>query len=162
MFSMPRVRYMRLIGMDRRTMKSRWKRFNKNPIKKAGNYVRVIARNSIRRGRLNRAGKRVPSRAPRPPKSWVPGKNPPFKRILSVPNIWGTQAIVGMQKLQGAPGSPVPGRHEHGGTGTAIVPIGKGRTRKVRARYRKRAFMEPAKQRALPKLPSFWKDALTK
>lgn len=163
----------RLQYFDRSVIRRNWNRINESPLKRSGFLVRRIARGSIRRG-----GKRKnPSRPGTPPRSHWPGATPPFKMIFSVPQRLDTSVIVGMVGFtKRAAGEPVPGLHEHGGRARRRVfrkgseqRDAKGRfLRRKRfaeqavVRYEPRPFMQPALEKARPRLPKLWEGSLTK
>jgi len=133
----------RLTFFDRSVIRRNWRKINESPMKKAGLLVRRIARGSIRRGRLTKAGYKRPSKPGRPPKSWREGK--PFKMIYSIPGRLGASVLVGMVGF-GQRGEPPPGLMEHGGKATRKVNIREkgrvgrnklGRFISVRAKRRK-------------------------
>jgi len=172
-------------NFDRTIIKRNWKKINRGPLTKSGNFVKVIAKRSIRRGK--KGGK--PSPIGRPPKARKgKGKGTPFKLIFSVPRIGGTSVIVGMVGFGGR--SAVPGMHEHSGRArrSVIVKTAAGRHKKTgrftkaktagrwvtrggkhkfipkivtkMASYPPRPFMFPALIKARPKLPKFWLNSL--
>jgi len=157
---------------DRNVIKTRWPRFNKDPLQKAGNLVMRIARGSIRR-RSKLRGK--PSMPGSPPYSRQPGSTPPFKMIFSLPMRLGTSVIVGMVGFGGQPA--VPGLQEHGGRAIRRVfqNLGKQRSRRTgrftktrisykreNVRYPERPFMFPALKRARAALPSLWLNSVSR
>ena len=107
--------------MDREIIRRNWSKINKNPMQRAGNLVRMIARGSIKRrsattrsGRQKTIAERKPSPPGQPPRSWQNTGTPPMKMIFNLPNDrWGASQIVGMVGF-GA-GQPIPSLHEHGG-----------------------------------------------
>ena len=160
---------MALIYFDRTIIKRNWKRLNRGPLQRAGNLVRMDARQSIRR-----AGPRTrPNPAGMPPMSRKKGRTPPFKMIYSVPQHFYTSVVVGMVGFGGS--NPVPGLQEHGGYARRGVFV-KGRRRLKRGglggiqykrvirgvRYPRRPFMVPALHRKLPVLPLLWRDSLSR
>lgn len=165
---------MKIHFFDRSIIKTRWPRFNRDPLLKAGNLVMTIARGSIKR-RKNKYGK--PSPAGTPPRSRQPGNTPPFKQIFSVPFRLGTSVIVGMVGYGGSP--PVPGLHEHGGQAQRFIYRWRKQERSKRSgrylkkrtsykremvKYPQRAFMQPALLRAmtLGRLPRFWQASISR
>lgn len=152
---------------DRNVVKTRWRKINETPIKRAGLLVRAIARRSIR---VRKSDK--PSPAGEPPRSRAPGK--PLKLIFSVPDNYATQTIVGPLGFH-KPGEPTPAVHEFGETAIRTVFVKadnqgrstKGRFRKKRRvakrksiKYPKRAYMRPALKKARDKLPELWAGSL--
>jgi len=170
-----------MVFFDRSVIKTRWRKFNETPIKKAGLLVRRIAINSIRKGGISKrkAGKRLTSKPGRPPKWWRAGSPPPFHMIYSVPSPFQTSTTVGMVGFTRKSQEPVPGLHELGGTkririklrvrsrrhfrgkGGKFIPTGTV-TGTVAARYPKRPFMRPALRKATPKIPGLWKGSFSK
>lgn len=165
---------MQIHFFDRSIIRTRWPKFNSDPLQKAGNLIMRIARGSIKR-RKDLRGK--PSPAGQPPRSRQPGHTPPFKQIFSVPFRLGTSVIVGMVGYGGTP--PVPGLHEHGGVAQRFVYRRQPQRRSKRTgqylkkrisykkemvKYPQRAFMEPALLRAisLGRIPYFWQASITK
>lgn len=167
----------KMVYFDRSIIKRNWKRINTNPLHRAGQMVRKVARGSIRPRKRRPKGQRMkekPSKAPNPPFSRAPGK--PFKRIFNVPNKLGTSEIVGMMGFGKAPGStmPVPGLHEHGGSAVrrVFVKSHQRRTKKGRfgknvmkpvrklVRYPKREFMKPALAKVRKNMPHLWRGSL--
>jgi len=161
---------------DRNVIRTRWPKFNKDPLQKAGNLVMRIARGSIRRRSLKR-GK--PSRPGTPPYSRRPGTTPPFKMIFSIPFHLGTSVIVGMVGFNSGgfnASKPVPGLHEHGGSARRYVFTNTGQRRSRRTgrflknrityktkmvKYPERPFMMPALKRARAVLPSLWVSSIS-
>lgn len=175
---------------DRSIVRTNWRKINRGPMSKAGNFVKVIAKRSIRRaGKSKKTGRRTrkPSPAGRPPKTRAAGD--PFRLIFSIPVRGGTSAVVGMVGFKRSR-QPTPGLHEHGGRvqRTLIERTGGGREKKT-GRFRKsktrgrwvtrqgqrrfipkkvtkmvsypvRDFMKPALIKAAPKLPTFWLNSL--
>lgn len=155
---------------DRDVIKTRWPKFNKNPLQHAGNLVMRIARGSIKR-RTKLRGK--PSQAGTPPYSRQPGSTPPFKQIFSVPFRFGTSVIIGMVGY-GNP-NPAPGLQEHGGTAqrTVFTNLGRKRLKSGRmgrnrrsfkrqlVKYPQRPFMWPALMRAKAVLPGMWLNSIS-
>lgn len=169
----PRVQ---LQYFDRNIIKTRWPKFNRDPLMHAGNLIMRIARGSIRR-RIKKRGK--PSPQGTPPFSRQPGGTPPFKQIFSVPNFLTTTVIVGMVGYFQSKGPPVPGLHEQmsGQDGSAQRFIfRKGAQRRNKrtgrfgkrvtsykretVRYPKRPFMFPALRKARHRLPWLWANSL--
>lgn len=115
-----------LATFDRGVIKTNWKKINQGPMTRAGNIVRSNARGSIRRGNPSTPKeKRKPGN--KTPKSWQPGKTPPFKMIYSVPNSLSTfdvAQIVGMVGFGGT-GEPPPALAEYGGSAMRKVVIRK-------------------------------------
>lgn len=158
---------------DRNVIRTRWPKFNKDPIKHAGNLVMKIARGLIKRGKPG--GK--PRPPGQPPKSRKPGSTPPFKMIFSVPFRLGTAVIVGMVGFGGFGGGdlPPPGLQEHGGHAQRKVFIDHGRRRlksgrygknriqykSKRVKYPRRPFMLPALMRARQVLPKMWQMSIS-
>lgn len=174
-------RYSAVTKFDRSIIRKNWKRMNEDPLRRAGNIVRVIARRMIRR---RKKGGR-PGPAGQPPFSRRPGKLPPFKMIFNdtipVAGI-NMSHVVGMVGFRKHPkwGPPVPGIHEHGASNVMrMVP--EYRKRKVRTgkrgrprekkyyvlkkrlvTYPKRPFMLPALEKARPYMAILWHSALSK
>lgn len=165
---------------DRSILRHKWGAYNKNPLEKAGNLVRKIARGSIRRIGHRKGSpflhkQDTYSKPGRPPYSRQPGSVPPFKMIYSVPNRLGTSVIVGMVGFS-ARSNPVPGLMEHGGLATRSVfqkMPGQQRRRgrqnrafpqlvlvKKTIHYAPRPFMFPALMKARTRLPQLWKDSV--
>ena len=165
---------MRIHYFDRKVIKTRWPRMNRDPLLHAGNLIMRIARGSIRR-RIKKRGK--PSPPGMPPYSRKPGGTPPFKQIFSVPNFIRTSVVVGMVGYGGNP--PVPGLHEQmqGQDGKAQRYVfrkgsqrrlqsgrfGKRRTsyKRETVRYPKRPFMAPALRKTRSRLPHMWAYSLS-
>lgn len=165
---------------DRNILRHKWPRWNKNPLEKAGNLVRKIARGSIRRIGQRKGSpflhkQNTYSKPGRPPYSRQPGAVPPFKMIYSVPQKLGTSVIIGMVGFN-SKANPIPGLMEHGGTVTRNVwqkAPGQQRRRgnQIRAfpnlimvkktvHYAERPFMFPALRKAQRKLPRLWQDSI--
>jgi len=150
----------------RAVIKSNWDKLATRPISRFGMIIRGNARSEI--GRQARH-KTKPRPSPKAPRSRNAAK--PFKLIFSSPGF--SEVVVGMVGF-GGPGTPVPGLHEHGGTVQRNVLIGRkwktvqGRkvqkaiVRKRTVRYPIRQFMQPAYERALPKLPAMLRGTLNK
>jgi hypothetical protein len=149
----------KLVYFDRSIIRSRWSKFNKNPLEKAGNVVRKIARQSIKRRKLG--GRSGP--IGEPPRSRQPGATPPFKMIYSVPYQFGTTVIVGMV---GFNSEGMPGYHEHGGRAFRFVFARNtynrfgGRVRRS-VRYPRRPFMMPALVKGKQRFPALWRNSLS-
>lgn len=156
-----------LTYFNRNIVKTKWRKLNETPIKRAGLLVRTIARRSIRTRKSDK-----PSPAGEPPRSRAPGK--PLKLIYSVPNSFATQAIVGPLGFN-KDRVPTPSVHEFGERAIRTIFVRednqrrstKGRFRKKRrlpvrktVKYQKRPFMAPALEKARPRLPALWKDSL--
>ena len=156
---------------DRSIIRTNWRAINEGPLKKAGLLVRRIARGSIRHvGGPSSKRRARPSRPGTPPRSRKSSR--PFKLIYSVPDKFGTSVVVGMMGFGGK--DPIPGLHELGGRVRRRVfantnPFRHGnrinRRQKTKlvtrtVRYPVRAFMRPALQRALPKLPMLWRTSM--
>lgn len=162
----------KMTWFDRNVIRTRWPKFNKDPLQHAGNLVMRIARGSIKR-RTKLRGK--PSIAGSPPYSRQPGSTPPFKQIFSVPFRFGYSVAVGMIGY-GNP-NPPPGLHEHGGAAQRNVFSSnsftsnqrrKRSTRGFRTTYKRklvkypqRPFMWPALLRAKEVLPSMWSNSIS-
>lgn len=150
---------------DRNVIKRNWSKINESPLTRAGMLVRRIARQSIRHtGHFTPKGKRIkPSRRNKatgvhgPPKSRNAKK--PFKLIYSVPVPRQGAVIVGMIGMPNlwSTSAPVPAIHEHG---LSVTIRGKGKRRTRRARYPKRAFMQPALVKAAARLPALWSNSI--
>ncbi len=171
---------LKLFYFGREVIRSNWNSINRGPLTKAGNLVRMIARQSIRRRKrfINRGGRLVANVSPpgSPPFSHVQGRTPPFKMIYSLPIHFGTGVIVGMVGFNAA--DPVPGLHEHGlpavrqvarykrrrftKAGKKIIYRGKVPMMTVHAKYPKRSFMQPALDKARSQLPPMWLNSFTK
>lgn len=184
-----RVRYkFRIHFFDRSIIRTKWPKFNKDPLKHAGNLVMTIARQSIRR----RAKRDRPSPPGTPPyshagtpdsrygkkrttrKGRTVNRTPPFKQIFSVPYRFGTSVIVGMVGYTRS-STPVPGLHEHGGYARRKVFTNMGQRRLQSGRwgrmktsykpqmvkYPQRPFMNPALMRARSRLPRLWFNSLS-
>lgn len=157
----------KLVYFDKNVIRRNWSRMNRGPIQKAGNLVRLFARQSIKR-----RGPRTPPSSPgTPPHSRRPGRTPPMKMIYSVPQHFGTSAIIGFVGFGNS--NPVPGLHEHGGWARRMVfvkgrrPLKKGGFGGIQykrmmkgVRYRRRPTMVPALTKAVPVLPFMWRDSL--
>lgn len=164
---------MQIHFFDRKIIRTRWPRINRDPLQKAGNLIMRIARGSIRR-RKKKYGK--PSSPGSPPYSRQPGRTPPFKMIFSVPFRLGTSVIVGMVGFTPNRGVMVPGLHEHGGTALRKVYSWGGQRRMksgrygkkinvykpMMVRYPKRPFMEPALMKARRLLPYLWLNSVSR
>ncbi len=166
---------LKMSWFDRNVIKTRWPKFNKNPLQHAGNLVMRIARGSIKR-RLKLRGK--PSAIGSPPYSRQPGGTPPFKMIFSLPYRLGTAQAVGMVGFGGNAGGdkPPPGLMEHGGVARRKIFTNLGRKRrqnghfgKNRVQYKERTvkyperpFMWPAVQKAKQILPGFWLNSVSR
>ncbi len=157
----------KMVFFDRSVIRTNWGKINNGPAKKAGLYIKKLARQSIKRGRPTKTLQRRPSRPGKPPKSWKKGATPPFKMIYSLPQ-GNAQVVVGMVGFGGT-SDPVPGLHEHSGKARRKVyprsknSVGGKRLRiNVTARYPKRPFMLPALKKGAPKLPLMWKGSLSK
>lgn len=166
---------------DRNVIKTRWRRINETPAKRAGLLVRRIARNSIRKVKT-----KAPSPAGKPPRSRALGH--PLRLIFSLPIQAGTGAIIGPVGFSAR--NPAPELLEFGGTKSltdrqrlALVRqhnylLKKGRD--VRGRFLKRGagqeleitnirrvavirprpFMGPSLRKAAPRIPTFWRGSL--
>lgn len=162
---------------DRNVFKTRWKRINESPMKKAGLFVRKTAIRSIRKiPKLTKKGKPTkPSKPGKPPRSR--GSGDPLRKIFSVTTSLGTRTIVGpvgfTAKGKGGDTTTVPELHEKGGrarrgilkTITGGEKRGKGRKRRTKfvfqtVRYRKRPFMVPALEKTAPKFPALWRNTV--
>lgn len=162
---------------DRSVIKTNWRAINESPLKKVGNRIRSIARQSIRR----RPNPNLHSAAGTPPYAHAGlttskgkrGVSPPFKQIYSIPNWAATNVVIGMTYYGGRP--PVPGLHELGGTARRRVFVNMGRRQLKKGglgaiiykpvtknvTYPPRPFMRPALAKVLPTLPYFWRNSLT-
>ena len=153
---------------DRSVLKRRWGEWNNDPISKAGNLVKKIARQSIRRRKLG--GK--PGPAGQPPRSRQPGALPPFKQIFSIPYMLKSRVVIGMVGYS-IKSHPIPGMHEHGDRINKTVrtfytrrtKAGRFTSRgmkfkKKTVNYPKRPFMLPALKTAMTRLPELWRDSL--
>lgn len=175
----------KIFYFGREIIRYNWNSINRGPLTRAGNYVRMLARQSIRR-QTTRPFKSSPKG--RPPYSHVAARTPPFKMIYSVPINFGTGVIVGMVGFNAA--DPVPGLHEHGMSARRRIAVFKLRQTRagqypkgrrqlnrfgqriiykqkpqevsIMARYPKRPFMGPALDRAWPKLPPMWANSIRK
>lgn len=164
---------------DRSILKHRWGPWNKNPLQKAGNLVRKIARGSIRRTGQRKGSPFLHKQASyskpgKPPFSRQPGAVPPFKMIYSVPQGYSS-VIIGMVGFN-ARANPIPGLMEHGGTVTRSVfqkLPGQRRRRgnqtksfpglilvKKSVHYQPRPFMFPALMKARSRLPQLWENSI--
>lgn len=156
---------------DRSIIRTRWRRFNRDPLMAAGALVMRIARNSIKRRKLG--GK--PSQPGMPPRSRQPGTLPPFKQIFFRPMYLGTSVVVGMVGYTRQ--NPPPGLHEHGGYANRKVfsRVGQrrhkrtGRMGKIQYQYKptmvkypQRAFMFPALLRGKARLPNLWRGSISR
>jgi len=180
----PRVKF---VTFDRNIIRSNWSKINRNPMQRAGNLIRMIARGSIKR-----VGRRARPSAPgHPPKSrWGSGttkgskrsRTPPFKMIFNKPISLGTGQIIGMVGFNtlniGEP--PVPGLHEHGGHAfrkiinpkyPQVPPRNaKGQFTRINVPHRvrryvsypKRPFMHPALMKARHRIPSLWRNSFNR
>lgn len=146
---------------NRDVIKMNWGAINYTPIVQAGLYVRGIARKSIKHRPFRTYRYWRPRQGPGPPRSRSSKR--PFKLIYSVPDFTGTRVYVGMVGF--GPkyffgGQPVPGIHEHG----AVIRVRRkdraGVSRKVKYVYPKRAFMGPALDKAMRKIPWFWRNSM--
>lgn len=179
---------LKFVTFDRSVIKRNWKAINYNPLQRAGNLVRIIARRSIKR----RVGRSTPpSRPGTPPFSRQFGTAPPFKQIYSVPNSDGSSTVVGMVGY-GSSVVPVPGLHELGLTTRSkklvrrYTPLRRGhritnpgalsskakqrialwRTanflqKSVTTKYPLRPFMRPALAQAIPNLSAMWSTSIS-
>lgn len=170
---------------DRRIIRKRWRRSNKDPIKRAGLLVRKIMRQSIRR---DQSKAQRPSKAGRPPKSRAAGH--PLKLIFSVTDRFNTRAIVGPVGFSNRR-KTVPQLMEEGGIVTRRVFKGKRTAntfgRKISSKQRKaaakkfrkkelaqqqrdkltkqivypaRPFAVPALEKGKSRLPALWKNSI--
>jgi hypothetical protein len=91
-----------LVIFDRKILKKKWKRFNKDPLRSAAALTRKIAVRSIRR----RKKKTTYSKAGSPPFSKAKGD--PFKRILFDRNGPASVVVgmVGFGESPACPGNP--------------------------------------------------------
>lgn len=176
----PKVRF----TFDRSIIKTRWPRFNRDPLMHAGNLVMKIARGSIRRRKGPSAPGSPPHSHANTPdsrygkkrvgrKGRTVNRTAPFKQIFSVPYRFGTSVIVGMVGYTRT-AIPVPGLQEHSGIARRKVFTNLGQQRKKNGqwgrnriqfapkmvRYPKRPFMEPALMRARQRLPRLWFNSL--
>ena len=171
----PRLHF---VAFNRNIIRQNWNAINRNPLQRAANLIRIIARRSIKRRKS-----RVPSAPGTPPFSHMSfgGKTPPFKQIYNWPINFGTGQIIGMVGFDtlGLSGPPVPGLHEHGGRAQRRLYNRKRLNRpqprsqtgqyqkysepkfiKKTVRYPQRAFMLPALMKARKILPHFWANSL--
>lgn len=169
--SMPAIVYPRtgVVMFDRSVIRTNWNAIVRSPIQRHANYIRILARRSIRRRPFG-----VASAPGTPPHSHWAGRTPPFKQIFNIP-YGRTGQIVGMVGYGGRPA--VPGLHEYGGFArrtfanpsriTQFQPRGPNGqflpwpahipthvTRTVR--YPRRPFMWPAFREARRQLPRIW------
>ena len=169
---------------DRNIIKTRWPRFNRDPLMHAGNLVMRIARQSIRRRKGPSPPGSPPHRHARTPDTRYGraryskrgrriGRTDPFQQIFSLPYRFGTSVIVGMVGYTRT-AVPVPGLQEEGGIARRKVFTNLGQQRKKSGqwgkqrrkygakmvRYPKRAFMQPALMRARQRLPRLWFNSL--
>ncbi len=113
-------------------------------LSKAGAFVRMAARSSIR--------KRKRISAPGQPPSSHAGL---LRRLIFFGYDAGSKSVViGPMRLNQKIGA-APEALEHGGTST-VVEGRRGKRRKRRIRVKPRPFMGPALQKELPKLPKLW------
>jgi hypothetical protein len=161
----------RIHFFDRRIIRTRWRRFNRDPMLLAAAAVMRIARQSIRRRK-----KKNPSPIGTPPFSHQSGAVPPFKQIYFKPLNFGTSAIVGMVGYTRQAANPPPGLQEHGGYARRKVFARVGQRRLKSGRYGKmaysykpamvkypqRAFMFPALLRARSRLPHLWAGSFSR
>lgn len=165
-----------IIYFNRRVIYTNWNKINRNPMQRAGNLIRMIARGSIRRRKMGGP----PSPPGTPPRSRQPGKVPPFKMIYNLPTGPTGQIIgmVGFFKSRPMGELPVPGLHEQGGYATRSIRIASrwrqpkdpktGRYlpfpdpafQQKRVYYPPRPFMYPAFLKARARLPMLWKNSL--
>ena len=174
-----------MLFFDRGIIRNNWDRINRDPLQRAANYVRVVARNSIKR-RKKRASRTSPPSPPgTPPRSRWQGTTPPFKQIFAVPerSRMNFRHFVGMVGYNVNSGGelPVPGLHEHGGIAERYIwnparrnmpqprnsrgqfaPYPVRRRIHARVRYPARPFMWPALLKTRSKLPHLWKHSLTR
>jgi hypothetical protein len=171
----PRLQF---VEFHRDIIKTNWNRINRNPLQRAANLVRIIARRSIKRRKS-----RTPSSPGSPPFSHMnfKGTTPPFKMIYNYPINFGTGQIIGMVGLgtNGRGDPPVPSLHEHGGRAKRFVynparrnatqprnqrgqfaPFPNQRFIQKRVRYPVRPFMRPALGKATPQITKFWRNSL--
>ena len=165
----PKVKF----TFDRSIIRTRWKRFNRDPLMMAGALIMRIARNSIKRRK--EGGK--PGPVGQPPRSRKPGSLPPFKMIFFKPYNLGTSVVVGMVGFGGQPA--VPGLHEQSRQsgmarrkvfrriGQRRLKSGKygkiGYTYKPEmVKYPARPFMGPAMLKGKSKLPPLWAGSLSR
>lgn len=112
---------------DREALKRHWPEFNRDPMMRAGAYVRVIAIRSIRKKEkiLKSTGQvsKKPSPVGHAPYSRYPGH--PMRKIFFAREgpLGLTKVVVGAARLTEfkAGSMPVPGIHEHGFIGTRKV-----------------------------------------
>ena len=170
-----------------------WDRIARTPAQDAAMWVAYIGRKSIRRGKISTTKKvlalkgrrnrpeRKPSRAPKPPKTWVAGDHG-LRRIFAVPGggMLGkyVRFIAGPEGWKDKGGHTIPELHEYGGRVQRTVYVDKDRRSDKRGRYTKasverkrmtvsypkRATMEPALDRAVRsgKLPTMWAGSLSR
>ena len=169
--------YRMFTEFDRNIFKKNWKKINETPFKRAGLWIRRTAIRSLRKPRGKKSATRnKPSHAPQPPYSRMEPQHP-MRRIFSVPNLLGTNVVVGPIWLGSNP--PVPAIHEHGLAVVRNVIVDRGnvsrnnrghyqRGRPIRGRkiinYPKRQFMQRALDKAIIRnvLPPMWRGSLNK
>lgn len=165
------------ITFDERVIYKNWNAMNRGPVAKAGNTVRKIAVRSIKL----RADPYEHSAVGSPPHAHdIDYAVPRFKMIYSVPDHFGTRAVVGMEGLYGKYEQGAPHLQEYGGTAyRSFTYMEKYRRRsKVTGKYIKsgrrfkhysgivslppRPFMRPALRKAIDRgyLPHFWANSL--
>lgn len=151
---------------DRSIIRTRWKKINESPLKRAGLKVRKIAIRSVRT---------VPPHNERPSKPGKPYRSRSLSReakmIFSVPNRMDTSVMIGPV---GFGPSPAPELHEKGKSAMRLVKV-KGKKRKgakgrfvksrnkfitTRVQYPKRPVMVPALDKVEPTLPPMWRNSV--
>jgi len=169
------------IYFDRSVFKRHWPEFNRDPLKRAGALVRIIAIRSIRKAKRLQSGRlsTKASAVAKPPKSRAPG-HPIRKIFFDTTGPFKTQVIIGavrlIDKASLETGVPVPSIHEHGREVTVNVPQEpkwrtnlhtKERTmtrryKRMHIKYPPRPFMVPAlhKARESNALSQMWKDSV--
>lgn len=125
-------------------------RAERTALRRSGAYVRTVARNSIKKGKMVN-GKREPSQPGTPPRYWVQsGQN--FRNSIWYSADGPGRFVVGpVQGRQGQLGR----LHEVGGSAVVTASID-GKKRMVTARYPARPFMRPALEKSKEKISTFW------
>ena len=134
---------------DRELVKREVGKLNAAALSKIGAFVRLRARQSMRRRKSASPPGQPPSAQSRDPVATL-------KNILFSYDRANVSVVIGPVRLNGRQGS-VPALHEFGGTATVRRPARRGRPALVgQARYPARPFMGPALAAEAPQFPSLW------
>lgn len=141
---------MKSFFLDRRRVMRYASRAKRREGMRAGGLIRAIARRSLRkRKRYSRPGE--------PPSS----HHGLLKRLLYFAWDPSTESIViGPQPIARIMGGQVPGVLEHGGVLHHRRRRRGGKIRRYTAHYEPRPYMAPAIEKAIPRIPRYWRNAI--